>query len=321
MKAMVYTGPDELQLLDVDEPERTDGDVIVDVRVAGICGSDLEGFASRSPFRSPPLIMGHEFSGVRADTGDAVVVNPVVACGRCDLCHRGQRNICRRRAIIGIQRPGAFAERVAVPESNCYPLPDGLPFEKAALVEPLANAVHALRLAQQHEPQPARVGVIGAGTLGLATAWIALRHGVRRLAIADLSEERLEIARAAGVSDASAALEGEFDVIFDAVGLAGTRAASVSLLRPGGTAVWIGLHAAEPGFDGLAFIRTEKRVLSTFCYHDQDYGAAIESAADLDPSWLATFPLERGPGIFYDLLKGPSPVIKSLLVTDGSNGA
>lgn len=318
MKAMVYTGPGELELLDVAEPQRADGDVIIQVKAAGICGSDLEGFASRSPFRAPPLIMGHEFSGVRTDSGDAVVINPVVACGRCDLCHRGQRNICRHRTIIGIQRPGGFAERVAVPESNCYPVPARLPFELAALVEPLANAVHAFRLAQLHEPQPARVGVIGAGTLGLSTAWIALRHGVREIAIADLSQDRLDVARAAGIPTCATGLEGEFDIIFDAVGYADTRAASVALLRPGGTAVWIGLHAQESGFDGLGFIRTEKRVLSTFCYHDQDYRAAIDLAGELDPSWLATFPLERGPGVFLDLLKGPSPVIKSVLVTDGA---
>jgi threonine dehydrogenase-like Zn-dependent dehydrogenase len=312
---MVYTALDELRLLDVEEPQRIDGDVIVAVKAAGICGSDLEGFASRSPFRAPPLIMGHEFSGVRADTGERVVVNPVVACGHCDLCLRGQRNICRNRAIIGIQRPGAFAERVAVPEANCYPLPDDLTFEQAAMVEPVANAIHALRLAQAHDAQPARVGVIGAGTLGLATAWIALRHGVRDVAIADLSDARLHVARAAGVPTASTQLDGEFDVVFDAVGLAETRAASVALARPGGTAVWIGLHGAEPGFDGLAFIRTEKRVLATFCYHDQDYQAAIRLASNLDPAWLATASLEQGPRTFYDLLKGPSEVIKTVLVT------
>ena len=97
MKAMVYTAPLELKILEVDVPEPLEGEVLVRVRAAGICGSELEGVASRSPFRVPPLIMGHEFVGNRADNGDFVIVNPVVSCFNCDLCLRGLTNVCRHR--------------------------------------------------------------------------------------------------------------------------------------------------------------------------------------------------------------------------------
>ena len=165
MRALVYSAPLELELQDVADPVAAAGEVIVEVQAAGICGSELEGFASRSPFRVPPLIMGHEFAGLRGDTGEPVVVNPLITCLRCDLCLRGLTNVCRERALVGVHRPGGFAERVAVPEATVHPMPKGMTAAQGALVEPLANAVHALRLAQQHDPQPRRVGVIGAGTL------------------------------------------------------------------------------------------------------------------------------------------------------------
>ncbi len=314
MLAMVYTAPLELQMLEVDDPVAGPGEVLVEVAAAGICGSELEGFRSRSPFRVPPLIMGHEFSGRRVDTGQPVVINPIVSCGRCDLCRRGQPNVCRRRQVVGIQRPGAFAQRVAVPEANCYPIPAEMALTTAALVEPLANAVHALRLALGTDAMPATAGVIGAGPLGFFSALVAKDHGVGHVSIADLAPERRRLAEATGADVVAESLEGEFDVVFDAVGSAGTRAESVERLRPGGTAVWIGLHGPDAGFDGQALIRQEKRVLGTFAYSEIDFALAIERAATLAPDWLATRPLAEGVGTFHALLDGDLRAVKTLLV-------
>lgn len=271
MRALVYTAPLTLELRDEPEPQPSAHEVVVRVAAAGICGSELEGFRSQSPFRVPPLIMGHEIAGVRDDTGEPVAVNPLVSCGHCDLCLRGRQNICRGRALVGVQRAGGFAERVAVPERCLYPIPPGLSLERAALAEPLANAVHALRLCQEADPQPERIGIIGAGMLGLAVGIVARVHGVPRVTICDLSTERLETARRAGLDAAEGPLAGEFDAVFDAVGSEATRRDSLARLRPGGTAVWIGLHGPEPGFDALALIRAEQRVLGTFAYVDRDW--------------------------------------------------
>lgn len=316
MRAIVYTAPLTLEhRAEQPEPVAGPGEVVVEVRAVGICGSELEGFRSQSPFRVPPLVMGHELAGVRLDTGERVTVNPLIACGQCDRCLRGLRNVCRTRALVGIQRDGGFAERVAVPERCCVPLPDGVSFADGALVEPVANAVHALALAQAHEPQPARVGVIGAGMLGLATALVAQRLGVEQVVITDLSSERLETARAAGVAHTAERLDGEFDVIVDAVGSAATRATSTELLVPGGSAVWIGLHGADAGFDGLALIRGERRVLGTFAYLERDFARALEIVAQLDTStWVRDEPLEDGVEVFLDLLERPPAHAKTLLV-------
>jgi 2-desacetyl-2-hydroxyethyl bacteriochlorophyllide A dehydrogenase len=314
MQALVYTAPLTLEIREVDEPEPVAGDVVVEVDAVGICGSELEGFRSQSPFRVPPLIMGHELAGRRVDDGTPVAVNPLLACGRCDLCLRGLRNVCRNRVILGIQRSGGFAERVAVPETACVPLPDGMTPDRAALAEPLANAVHAWRLALAQDQSPARVGIIGAGMLGLAVALVALGAGVRDVEISDLSPERLATASRAGVASAGERLEGEFDVVFDAVGTAATRAASVDRLRPGGSAVWIGLHGPDAGFDGQALIRSEKRVLATFAYVERDFAAALALAAGLeDTSWVTHRPLGEGVETFLGLLESPGAATKTLL--------
>jgi threonine dehydrogenase-like Zn-dependent dehydrogenase len=189
--------------------------------------------------------------------------------------------------------------------------------EAAAVVEPLANAVHAFRLAQIYDSLPLRVGIIGAGTLGFLVALIAHDRGVPLVAISDLSPERRSLATSTKASIICESLEGEFDVVFDAVGSASTRSASVDLLRPGGTAVWIGLHGSDPGIDGLALIRNEKRVLGTFCYQDQDFQAAIARAATLESSWISTYPLADGVDVFQRLAGGDVSSVKTLLLPQG----
>jgi len=318
MQALVYSAPLTLELQDVPEPKPGPGEVVVEVAAAGICGSELEGFRSQSPFRVPPLIMGHELAGRRADDGTPVAVNPLIACGACDLCLRGLPNVCRNRALVGIHRAGGFAERVAVPESSLVPLPADADLARAALIEPFANGVHAWRLALAQDPAIAKVGIVGAGMLGLAVALVVLEAGVREVAIADVSPERLATAASIGVPVTAAALEGEHDVIFDAVGSETTRAASLARLRPGGSTVWIGLHGSAPGFDGLALIRSEQRVLGTFAYLERDFHAAVELVSRLDDiGWVASRPLSGGVETFLRLLDGPAAATKTLLRPDG----
>lgn len=315
MKAIVYTGPRRLEYLDVPDPVANPGDVIIRVKAVGICGSELEGIATESPFRVPPLIMGHEFAGVRVDTGEHVVVNPLVACRACDLCDRGLQNICRHRSIIGIQRPGGYGELVAVPESNVIAVDEKVPFTTLALAEPLANAAHALKLLLATDPWPQRVGVVGCGMVGYALAVMAKHRGIPEIVVADRSEDRLVWASAHGV-ETTHDLTGEFDAVFDTVGSAGTRQASLGLVRPGGTAMWVGLHEPASGADSLAMIRSEKRVLTSFCYDPTDFRAAARFVGSLSTEFIRTVPLSFGVEAFTELLGGPIPAIKTVLVTE-----
>lgn len=311
MRAIVYTAPLELQLLEVDEPVPGGGEVLVDVRATGICGSELEGIRSQSPFRVPPLIMGHEFGGERMDTGERVVANPLVACGRCDLCLQGSANICRDRAVIGIHRSGAFAERVAVPTRYLYPVPADMTWEQVGLVEPLANAVHAWRLVAGRVPS--RIGIFGAGTIGLVCLIVARWRGASEVYVADIAEDRLPVAEKLGATRVGTSLEGEFDLVIDAVGASATRRSSVENLRPGGATVWLGLHGPEPAFDALGLTRSEQAVVGAFGYTDVDFRQAIELATTIDPFWVTRFPLDQGVDVFMDLMRGRTDIVKALL--------
>src|SRR6266480_1904090 len=322
VKALVFTAPGQVELLDVPEPDPAPGEALVEVRAAGICGSDLHG-ARRPGFRQPPLIMGHEFAGIGAG-GEAVVVNPILSCGRCAECRRGLRHVCREREIIGVHRAGGFAERVAVPASALRPLPPGLPWEAAALIEPAANAVHAWSQAggalgaggalDADGAKGARVAVIGCGAIGLLCAATALSGGAGRVEVTDLSPARLAAAQRLGAEAAGPGLSGEYDVVIDAVGSAATRAASVAHQRPGGVAVWLGLAEEEAGFDANALIRSEKRVLGSFAYRDEEFAQATARIGDWDLTWAAGYPLAAAAGIFTDLMKGGLHPLKALLL-------
>lgn len=305
---MVFTRPGAVEMLEVDEPEAGEDEVLVEVRAAGICGSELHGI-SKPGFRQPPLVMGHEFAGTTPD-GRRVTVNPIIDCGDCDRCRAGRTQVCRRRAIVGIHRAGAFAERVAVPARLVHELPDAVSFEVAAMVEPVANAVHAWRLAQA--PQAARVAVLGAGTIGLVTLLVAKHHGAE-VTVTDLADDRLAVAGRLGADRTGAALDGEYDVIVDAVGAADTHRASLEHLVPGGTTVWLGLLSTDPGFDAQDALRQEKTVRGSFAYTDDDFREALALASTLDLGWADTFALDAGAAIFTQLMEGRSDVVKALL--------
>jgi threonine dehydrogenase-like Zn-dependent dehydrogenase len=307
VKALVFTGPGTLELLDVAEPEVADGEVLVQVRAAGICGSELHG-VRRPGFRKPPLIMGHEFAGTRPD-GEPVAINPILSCGECDLCQRGLRHICHRRTIIGVHRPGGFAERVAVPSPALRPVPSWLSWEAAAVVEPAANAVHAW-----HRTGPAvgaRVAVIGCGAIGLLCVLTALAGGAGSVDVTDLSADRMAVARGLGAD--AGELRGEYDVVIDAVGSAATRAKSVAHQRPGGVAVWLGLAEEEAGFDANALVRGEKQVLGSFAYSDEEFAGAIALLRNTNLDWTASYPLAEGAAIFTELMNGGTYPVKALL--------
>ncbi|WP_214408739.1 alcohol dehydrogenase catalytic domain-containing protein [Sphaerisporangium fuscum] len=309
MKALVFTGPGVVEMRDVPEPEPGAGEVLVHVVASGICGSELHGVKSPG-FRVPPLVMGHEFAG-RTDDGRPVIVNPILSCGHCDLCAQGRRNVCRERRIVGVHTPGGFAERVAVPAGTLTPLPDGLDWTAAGVVEPVANAVHAWALAGA--PEGAKVGIIGAGAIGLACLQVAMSGRAGSVEIADRADGRRAIARRLGADAAVPELTGEYDVVFDAVGAAGTHEQSLARVRPSGVAVWLGLAEATAGFDASDLVRGEKRVLGSFAYRDADFAAAVDLVGGWDLSWVDTFPLAEGAEVFTSLMNGRATPVKALL--------
>ena len=247
MKALVYEGPREMNIREVERPEPEPGEVLIRVGETGICGSELSGYMGQNYLRQLPLVMGHEFSGTVAEVGDTaahlevgdlVTANLLVSCGGCKYCKSGRANLCVDRKLIGAHRPGAYAEYVTIPEENVYMLPENLSFSKGALSEPFACAVHVCRLVNVSPAD--RMLIVGAGPIGLLTLRTAIIFGLNEIVVIHLNEERLEIARELGgvairsLDELSEDYtDGSFDVAVDAVGADVTRQQCIEATKPG----------------------------------------------------------------------------------------
>jgi L-gulonate 5-dehydrogenase len=202
MIAIAVEQPHVLRIFDRCDPAAPGpGEVAIRVERAGICGSDMHILHGANPFAVYPRIIGHEFAGVVEALGDGVtclevgrrvVVDPVVACGRCYACRVGRSNVCGNLQVFGVHRDGGFRSRLAVPVANCIPLPDDLPIGIAALAEPLSIAANVLTRTGISTDDT--VLVYGAGTVGLTVLQVAKLHGAR-VVVADLDAARLERAR------------------------------------------------------------------------------------------------------------------------------
>ena len=310
MRALVFTAPGEVELQDVPRPAAVAGEALIDVRASGICGSELHGFRHVG-FRTPPLVMGHEFAGTTAD-GRRVVVNPLITCGTCDLCARGLSEVCRHRQLLGVHRPGGFAEQVSVPATAVHDLPADMTFETAAVIEPLANAVHAWARADVSGGE--RAAIVGAGPIGLVCLLAGAARGLPDITVVDRAPARLKLAERLGAGTGASELSGEYDVVVDAVGSRVTRRAAVDATRPGGTCVWIGLTEPEPGFDGNALVRFEKRVVGSFAYTPAEFASAVALAPRLDLGWTTPVPLADSRRVFLTLADGAADPVKAVIV-------
>src|SRR4051794_40916443 len=179
MKAMMLREYKQLEVINVPVPTPAQDEVLIRVKACGVCGSDVHGYDGSSGRRIPPIVMGHEAAGVVAAMGsnvsgiregDRVTFDSTIYCGSCAYCRVGEVNLCDRRQVLGVstreyRRAGAFAEYVLVPERIIHQLPDDISFAEAAMVEPLAVAVHAVSLSKIGENKAALV--VGAGMVGL----------------------------------------------------------------------------------------------------------------------------------------------------------
>ncbi len=337
MRALLYPEFDRIENAVVPEPPPPRSDeVTLAVAACGICGSELEAFKHHSPRRTPPLVMGHEFCGVVTELGSAVngwargarvVSNALVPCGRCVRCARGDSHLCAERQIFGMNRPGAFAERVNVPARCLLPWPEALSAEEACLAEPLANGIHVARLTE-HLPC-AWALVVGAGPIGLfcQQALQVLRGA--RVVVADLNEQRLAVARRLGAvrtinagSEDTVAIMRELtsgegaDVAVDAVGAGLTKRTALAAARPGGAAVWIGLHENAMSLDSFDVTLPEKKVFGTYAATRDDLRLALELMATgkVDAkTWTTRLPLVEAEQAFRRALAARGADIKMIV--------
>lgn len=318
MTALVWTAPYEAVVRAQETPVAADGEVLLAVRATGVCGSDLHGYRGNSPLRIPPLILGHEVVGEDA-SGARYVVNPLTGCGSCRLCAAGTPNLCRQRGLLGLDRPGSFAEFVKVPRANLLPLPDGMPPLVGTLVEPLATPLNALDGAGVGPDSV--VAVVGCGPIGLLSCYAARRAGARVIAAYDLDPRRAEHARAVanvvGTSgdDLAAALHDATDglgadVVVDAVGVEPAWNAALSMVRPGGIVAEIGLGQADGSAPVGRIVRDGITWRGVYAYTPVDFARALELLTEEPPplDWIAPANLDDGPALLESLASGAGPV-------------
>ncbi|MCL6594056.1 MAG: galactitol-1-phosphate 5-dehydrogenase [Alicyclobacillus sp.] len=333
MRALLWTGPRELHLTHLPDPQPAAGEVVVRVAYAGICGSDVSGYLGHNPLRKPPLVMGHEWTGVVTQlgdksgplrVGDKVVVNPLLGCGDCPACRRGQPQRCPWQRSIGIQEPGGFAEFARVPARNCLRVHD---LWEAVITEPLACAVRAIRRAQVGLGE--NVVVIGAGTLGLFCLRLARMSGVNQIVLIDVVEEKLAIGSAWGATHTLHAERDDVvrnvyqqfaegaDVVVEAVGLQQTRQLSLDLAARGGRVVWLGLHQEVSELEMNSIIRKELEVLGSASYTPEDFAIALQLVTRrqwvAETSWVRVRDWQEGPSAFEDITGGRERAVKVVL--------
>lgn len=337
MRALVYTVDRTLDVMDVELPIVREDEVLVRVERAGICGSDVQGVATRSPRRTPPLIMGHELIGevttaspeASALVGCRVAVNPQVPCRTCLNCRSGHENICQHRELVGGTRPGGFGEFVSVPARCIHVIDDELPADIAVLAEPVATCIHAFRLGPLVLPES--LVVLGAGTIGTLAAIVARLLGAGRIIVSESNDERR--AWADHIADASVHPDELADtviagtrgagvaLIVDAVGSDASRATSVALLQPGGCAVWLGMHDAEATIPAFDLVVREQSIRGSFAYTNADFAAGVKMLAQHPEAFRVptrTCSLEEGAHVFNALVGGSmGGFIKASLIPTG----
>jgi len=270
---------------DLPEPEPKPGEAVVRIRRVGICGTDYPAFAGRQPYFTYPRILGHELSGTiewigdneaELSPGDAVGIIPYLHCGTCIACRQGKTNCCANLRVMGVHVDGGLREFVSVPVTHLLKA-DGLSFDQAAMLEPLAIGAHAVRRSGVGEGQTALV--IGAGPIGLGVMVFAKLAGARVLAM-DVDSERLAFCRSwAGVEHAidAAGLEapqmvkrlaeltdGEFPtVVIDATGNARSMTDAFGYLAHGGTLVYVGLVNGDIAFSHPEFHKRETTLMGS----------------------------------------------------------
>jgi L-iditol 2-dehydrogenase len=341
MNALLLKNYMDLELIEMPVPEIKADEVLVQVKACGICGSDVHGLDGSTGRRIPPVVMGHEASGIVVDTGalvkdlrkgDRITFDSTVFCGQCFFCLRGEVNLCDNREVLGVscgdfRRHGAFAEYVAVPRRIIYRLPDELPFEHAALIEAVSIAVHAVRIT------PIELGdnavVVGSGMIGLLTIQALRLAGCSNVIAIDIDDAKLAAAKNMGASstinsrtaDAVAQVKSltngrGADVAMECVGATEPIQTALASLRKGGSLTLVGNVSPKIELPLQSVVTRQIRVQGS-CASSGEYPVCIDlmakRAIQVEPLITAVAPLDEGPRWFERLYKHEPNLMKVIL--------
>ena len=341
MKALVLKEANRFEYEDVPSPQIGAEDVLIRIKASGICGSDVHGMDGSTGRRIPPLIMGHEASGIIVEVGhnvtgwsagDAVSFDSTIYCGKCYFCRRGQVNLCDNRRVLGVscteyRQNGTFAEFVAVPQHILYGLPEGLSFVRAAMVEPVAIALHAVSRTAISLNDTAVV--VGSGMIGLLVIQALRLAGCGQIIAVDLDQGRLDLACELGadvglksdatdvLSDVRARTDNRgADVSFEVVGITPTVKLATQCVRKGGSVTLVGNLSPEIELP-LQSVVTRELTLNGSCALSGEYPACFDmmnrGAINVDRLISAVAPLSEGASWFQRLYHGEPGLMKVIL--------
>jgi 2-desacetyl-2-hydroxyethyl bacteriochlorophyllide A dehydrogenase len=300
MKVVNWYGGNDFRIEIWPDPLPKENEILVEVKAASICGSELHAFTGVSKRREEihglPLVMGHEFAGVVAKTGknvtgfsvgDKIAVNPIIPCGRCEQCISGRNNICSNYKLYGLHIDGSFAEYVIVPAENCYKLSENISFEEAACAEPAAVGLHAARISEINIGD--YVAIIGAGPIGLFTLQAVKLLGAAKTVIADLSDYRLQKAKELGADLMINPKRDDIiktimeltsnkgvDVSIEAVGKEETVNQAIKIVKKGGIVTVAGLLEKTMKIPMLDVTTKEIRIQGDYGYTMLDFKRTVE---------------------------------------------
>jgi L-iditol 2-dehydrogenase len=347
MKALLLSEYGRLETVDVPMPRPGPDEVLIRVAACGICGSDVHGYDGSSGRRIPPIIMGHEAAGTIAAAGSGVsgfherqhvTFDSTIYCGTCEYCRRGEVNLCERRQVLGVSTPeyrreGAFAQYVVVPDRVVHPLPASIPLTEAAMIEPLAVAVHAVSLSNVRESDTALV--IGAGMIGLLTLQALKQAGCSQVFVSDIDNARLKMAKDFGATAVINAKEADtvaqihsltsgsgVDVALEAVGSTPTVKTAIESVRKGGTVVLIGNVVPAVEIPLQAVVSRQLRLQGSAA-SSGEYPRCIEmlasGAVNVKPLISVIAPLEEGP-VWFERLHERQPNLMKVILTPEGDG-
>lgn len=264
MKALVLTGVKKFEIQDLPTPQIKPDEVLINTAYAGVCGTDHDLYAGRPGSASavPPIVLGHENSGVveavgsevtNVKPGDRVAVDPNIYCGQCEYCLTNRPELCDHLSAVGVTRDGGLAEQFTAPATVVYKLPDAVSLKSAAAIEPISCAVHGVDLLDLHPYQKALV--IGDGFMGQLFVQLLKAYGVHRVDLAGLFDEKLELNKKLfGVTRTYNTTkedvpEGEYDVVIEAVGQPTTQHTAVVATKKGAQVLMFGVGPEDVHFE------------------------------------------------------------------------
>ena len=340
MKALVLKDYLTFDYCDVPDPVPEPDEVLIQIKACAICGSDIHGCAGGSGRRLPPLIMGHEASGIICKTGaavtgwkpgDRVTFDSTEYCGSCWFCTHGYHNLCADRKILGVacteyKKNGAMAEYITVKAHTLYQIPDKVSFEEACLIEPLSVGMHAVRIAGDLSGK--NVVIIGAGTIGLMTLLAAKSNGAKHVIVsghhAYLQKLSLQLG-ADEIAEDETTLSEQIkhatenrgaDVVFDSVGTQASFDTCMKAVRPGGTVVCIGNASRTIQFPLQQCIVEQISVLCSYS-SEGEYPLCLDAISEgrirLDAFTEHTIPLSEGAEAFRRLRNREEGLLKVIL--------